>query len=316
MKIRPRSKQNVVLLSPHAKTVTAVANKSKPIKIATGKKVVMLPNQRSLIMTKPNYHQSARQSQRPDNPVADWPKIGRGVATGGIILILIALGYGLFCSPYFKARSVAIEGAQLLEANTLRQQAETVLSGHFWQIWRGNFWLVSTAQFCDSLQDYNLASCHLSRRWPNKLTLKIQEEPVVAIWQENGWFYWVDKLGRVVKQELPNQASVKLYPVVNNIGQDTLVDEHQVVVNQDLWSFIINSQVDWLGAAPRTFSFSNQEANSIQAISANQQVIKLTLRLSLTDQLKLWQTGQSKFAAELSQAKVIDLRYGDRIIYQ
>ena len=40
------------------------------------------------------------------------------------------------------------------------------------------------------------------------------------------------------------------------------------------------------------------------------------MRESLDNQLRLWQVGQSKFAQQLSQAKVIDLRYGDRIIFQ
>lgn len=271
------------------------------------KKNVVLLNQRKTALT-PN----RRTSTNPKK--FNWRKIGRGAVLVAISSIVIAASYGLLCSPYFRATSVSIDGAKLLEANTLSQQAETALKGHFWQIWHGNFWLTSAKCLCEPLKEYNLADCRLKRQWPNKLTLKIQEEPVVAIWQENGWYYWVDRFGRVVKQETPNSASAKLYPVIDS--QDTLVTERQVAVSPDLWTLIAASQTSWLGQAPRNFNFNKQEPNSLQAVLANQQVVKLTLRNSLADQLKLWQSGQSKFAQQLSQAKVIDLRYGDRIIFQ
>ncbi|NCU44398.1 hypothetical protein EOM71_01830 [Candidatus Falkowbacteria bacterium] len=278
MKNRPQPKKNVVLLNQ--------------------RKTALAPNRRT--------------STNPKK--FNWRKIGRGAVLVAISSIVIAASYGLLCSPYFRATSVSIDGAKLLEANTLSQQAETALKGHFWQIWRGNFWLASTKCLCQPLKDYNLVDCRLKRHWPNKLTLEIQEEPVVAIWQENGWYYWVDRFGRVVKQELPNQASAKLYPIINS--QDTLVNERQVVISSDFWPLIVASQTEWLGTAPRNFNFNSQEPNSLQAVLANQQIVKLTLRNSLADQLKLWQSGQSKFAQQLSQAKVIDLRYGDRIIFQ
>lgn len=278
MKNRPQPQKNVVLLNQ--------------------RKTALAPNRRT--------------STNPKK--LNWRKIGRGAVLVAIILIVIAASYGLLCSPYFRATSVSIDGAKLLEANTLSQQAETALKGHFWQIWRGNFWLASTKCLCQPLKDYNLVDCRLKRHWPNKLTLEIQEEPVVAIWQENGWYYWVDRFGRVVKQELPNPASAKLYPIINS--QDTLVNERQVAISSDFWPLIVASQTEWLGTAPRNFNFNSQEPNSLQAVLANQQIVKLTLRNSLADQLKLWQSGQSKFAQQLSQAKVIDLRYGDRIIFQ
>ncbi|NCU44063.1 hypothetical protein EOM71_00080 [Candidatus Falkowbacteria bacterium] len=278
MKAHPQPKKNVVLLNQRSKT--------------------------ALLTTR----RPASQSR------FNWRQIGRGAIWIALIALVVGIVYGLFCSPYFRAASVSIDGVKLLDGNTLCQQSETALKGHFWQIWQGNFWLASAKRYCRPLQEYNLASCRLKRQWPNKLTLKIEEEPVVAIWQENGWYYWVDRLGRVVKQELPNSASAKLYPIVNS--QDTVVNERQVAINHDFWSLIAASQASWLGQAPRNFNFNNQEPNSLQAVLANQQVVKLTLRNSLADQLKLWQSGQSKFAQQLSQAKVIDLRYGDRIIFQ
>ena len=274
MKARPQPKKNVVLLNQRPKAAS-------------------LPVRRSRF---------------------NWRKIGRGAVL--IILITLIIGgvYGLFCSSYFRAASVSIDGVKLLDGNTLRQQSETALRGHFWQIWQGNFWLASAKRYCGPLQEYNLASCRLKRRWPNKLTLKIEEEPVIAIWQENGWYYWVDRFGRVVKQEIPNPTSAKLYPVIES--QDILVNERRVTISPDFWPLIAASQTSWLGSVPHRFIFNNQEPNSIQAILDNQQIVKLTLRDSLDDQLKLWQAGQSKFAQQLSQAKVIDLRYGDRIIFQ
>jgi len=278
MKARPQPKKNVVLLSQRPKAVS-------------------LPVRRTA-----------------NSKGTNWRKIGRGAALVAIIVLIIGMIYGLFGSSYFRATSVSIDGVKLLDGNVLRQQSETALKGHFWQFWPGNFWLASAKRYCRPLQEYNLVSCRLKRQWPNKLTLKIEEEPVIAIWQENGWYYWVDRLGRVVKQESPNAASAKLYPVIDS--RDTLVAERQVVIDPDFWQLIAASQTNWLGSIPHQFIFNQQEPNSIQAVLDNQQIVKLTLRDSLDDQLKLWQAGQSKFAQQLSQAKVIDLRYGDRIIFQ
>ncbi|HNW19653.1 MAG TPA: cell division protein FtsQ/DivIB [bacterium] len=272
------------------------------------KKSVVLLNQRPKAASLP----ARRISNSPKG--VNWRKIGRGAVLIAAIVLIGGLIYGLLGSPYFRASSVSIDGAQLLDANILRQQSETALQGHVWQFWSGNFWLASSKRYCRPLQEYNLVSCRLKRQWPNKLTLKIEEEPVVAIWQENNWYYWVDRFGRVVKQESPNAASAKLYPVIKS--RDTLVTERQVAINPDLWPLIIASQTNWLGSVPHNFIFSQQEPNSIQAVLDNQQIIKLTMRESLDNQLRLWQVGQSKFAQHLSQAKVIDLRYGDRIIFQ
>lgn len=272
------------------------------------KKNVVLMNQRPRVTSLP-----ARRTTNSSKGI-NWRKISRGAALIAIIVLIIGIMYGLFGSPYFKAVSVSIDGAKLLDRDVLCQQSEAALNGHFWQFWSGNFWLASTERYCRPLQKYNLTSCRLKRQWPNKLTLKIEEEPVTAIWQENGWYYWVDRLGRIVKQELPNAASAKLYPVINS--RDTLVVERQIVINPNFWQLVAASQTSWLGSVPHQFIFSQQEPNSIQAVLDNQQIIKLTLRNSLDDQLKLWQAGQSKFAQQLSQAKVIDLRYGDQIIFQ
>lgn len=278
MKARVQPKKNVVLLSPHRPAVVAPTSKTKS---------------------------------------ADWRKIGRGAVLIGIVLASLSAGYGLFGTAYFRATSLTIQGTKLLNNDELRQQASTVLNGAGWRFWQNNFWLASTDRFCQTLQNYNLADCQLRRHWPNKLIVEVQEEPTVAIWQENGWYYWVDRLGRVIKQELPNPASAKQYPVINNTGSDSLVSDRQITqLDPSFWQLIAMSQTNWLGQAPKAFNFNRQEPNSLQAIIDNQQVIKLTLRRGLSEQLKLWQAGQGKFAQQLSQAKVIDLRYGDRIIYQ
>ena len=277
-----------------------------------------LPTRRASSKTKPvkAMRQTTGKSNKPAKATKtiNWRKIGRGVAISVIIVLLGGIVYGLFGSAYFRVTTISIDGTQFLDENIMRQQVETALNGPIWQFWAGNWWLASTKRYCQPLQEYNLISCRLKRQWPNKLTLKIQEEPVVTIWQENGWYYWVDRFGRVVKQEAPNPASAKLYPVVDS--RDRLVTDRQVAVDTKLWSLITASQTNWLGSAPQQFIFKQQEPNSLQAVLDNQQIIKLTLRDSLDNQLKLWQAGQSKFAQQLSQAKIIDLRYGDRIIFQ
>ena len=134
----------------------------------------------------------------------------------------------------------------------------------------------------------------------------------MAIWQENGWYYWVNRFGQVVKQEQPNEASAKLFSVIENKGTD-----RQVLINQLVWPMIGQIiQADWPEKTPQKFNFNSQEPNSLEVVAENQQIIKLTLRRDLSQQLELWQAGRGKFGQQLSQAQVIDLRYGDRIIYQ
>ena len=317
MKARPQPKKNVVLLSKRPnKPAVVPANKIKPI-ATPASKVVAATSHHNLSNFSQNKSNRGSLSAKKAEFRADWSKLKRGGLIALIILALAGASYGLFISNYFRADNIAVQGAQLLDENELQAKAQTALAGHFWQIGRTNFWLATSARFCRTVQDYNLAGCHLKKQWPNRFTLKIQEEPTVAIWQENGWYYWIDRFGRVAKQELPNPASAKLHPVINNTGSDSLVSERRVTVNSEIWPLIAAiGQKGWLGQAPRSFNFNNQEPNSLQAVTASQQVVKLTLRSSLADQMKLWQSGQSKFAQQLSQAKVIDLRYGDRIIYQ
>jgi len=138
----------------------------------------------------------------------------------------------------------------------------------------------------------------------------------VAVWQENGWNYTVDRLGRLIKKEIIGENKSKNQPIIINQSQISLVNGSQVEINQGIWSMITDSQSIWVGKSPKTFNFNNDEPNSLQAVGENDQVIKLSLRRGLGEQLGLWQSGRSKFADQLSKAKVIDLRYGDRIIYQ
>lgn len=317
MKARPQPKKNVVVMSQRSKLAASQLERKKSSPIISTKRVLVSSghclgykdNKLS------NFSQKRLNKRFFDSSL--WLKIKRGGLIAVIVLIIGGTSYGLFCSAYFRVSQIEIEGNQLISANELQSKLAMALSGRFWQIWQGNFWLTRANRLCNQLVDYSLADCRLSRHWPNKFTIKIQEEPVVAIWQEDGWYYWVNRFGRVVKQEQPNEASAKLFSVIENKGTDSLMADRQVLINQLVWPMIGQiSQADWPEKTPQKFNFNSQEPNSLEVVAENQQIIKLTLRRDLSQQLELWQAGRGKFGQQLSQAQVIDLRYGDRIIYQ
>lgn len=304
-------------MNQRTRPVVNSPERKKSSVISSTKRVVM-PSSHCLVSRE---NKSFNISQKKTNKwffdKNSWPKIRRGVLITIIVLIISGTGYGLFCSSYFRVKQIDIDGNQLISTDELQSKVMTALSGRFWQLWQGNFWLTGSNRLCNQLIDYNLADCRLSRQWPNKFTIKIKEEPVVAVWQENGWYYWVNRFGQVVKQEQPNETSAKLFPVIENKGKDSLMIGRQVLINQLVWPMINQvNQADWPEKTPQRFNFDSQEPNSLQIVADNQQIIKITLRRDLSEQLGLWQAGRSKFGHQLSQAQVIDLRYGDRIIYQ
>lgn len=246
----------------------------------------------------------------------NWPQLKLISLIVGGCLVMLGGCYGLFCTPYFRARELAISGLELLNPDEVSTKANQALNGPKWRLWQGNFWLATSRSFCRPLDEYNLISCRLKKQWPNKLTVVIREEPAIAIWQENGWNYLIDRFGRVIQQEIIGENKPKNYPIIVNQGAVGLVEDGQIEVGQGVWSLVTESQTIWVGKNPQIFNFNNDEPNSLQAVGENEQLIKLSLRRGLNQQLGLWQSGRSKFAEQLSKAKVIDLRYGDRIIYQ
>ena len=280
-------------------------SRSKPKKpIATQKRAV--PSQKIVKV-------SQNKAKVPKKPI-NWRKLRRGVIIVGLVIIVLGLGYGLFCSNYFRVRDIEISGTEFLSAPEIHDRALTALTGPVWQLWRVNFWLTTSRRVCRNLEDYQLIGCRVRRHWPNKLTLVVTEEPPVAIWQEGSRYYLVDQFGRIIKEDSAVNASS--WPVIQNQG-DTLANDNKVAANPALWTMILaikNSQ--WPNGEPHNFIFNNNEPNSLRVIGTQGQIIKLNLRHDLESQLALWRMGQSKFSTQLSEAKIIDLRYGDRIIYQ
>ena len=152
MKARPQPKKNVVVMNQRSNAAPILANKTKAA-VSSTSKIVSAPTRHSLITATNPKQPISRNSQRLSQRLGsrkdktNWRKIGRGAAFAGIIIVIVAASYGLFCSPYFRAQNVAVDGVKLLDGNVLRQQVETALKGHFWQIWHGNFWLASSAKF-------------------------------------------------------------------------------------------------------------------------------------------------------------------------
>ena len=280
-------------------------SKSRPKKqIATPKRVA--PPQKIVKV-------SQNKAKAPKQPI-NWRKIKRGVIIAGAVIIVAGFSYGLFCSRYFRVRDIEVSGVKLLPALEIHDRAFTALTGPVWQLWRGNFWLTTSRQVCRHLEDYKLIGCRVRRHWPNKLTLVITEEPPVAIWQEDNWYYLVDRFGRILKEE--TMSGTSSWPVVKNEG-DHMVADREITVNPALWSMILAiKEAKWPTGEPHNFVFNNNEPNSLGVIGPQGQIVKLNLRHDLESQLALWRAGQSKFSTQLSEAKIIDLRYGDRIIYQ
>jgi len=307
-----RERRPVVLPTTKNK---AVAKVNTVIKINTNK--VLLANHRPLTnLINRQAAANKKSSANSANFKVNWSKIKTSGLIVGSFLLIIGVSYTLFCTPYFRARELAISGLELLNPDEVSIRASQALGGPKWRLWQGNFWLATSSSFCRPLSDYNLINCRLKKQWPNKLTLIIKEEPAIAIWQENGWNYLVDRLGRIIKQEIIGENKPKNYPIIINQSSVSLINDKQIEVSQGIWSIVTESQTIWVGKSPQTFNFNSDEPNSLQAIGENEQLIKLSLRRGLNQQLGLWQSGRSKFAEQLSQAKIIDLRYGDRIIYQ
>ena len=296
--------RKVVVISHQTPSRSIPKNTKKPI--VTKKRVV---SSQKIVKVS----QNKDKTTAPKKPI-NWRKLKRGVIIVGLVIIILGLSYGLFCSNYFRVKDIAVSGVKLLPTSEIHDRAFAVLTGPVWQLWRGNFWLTTSRRVCRELEDYQLLECRVRRHWPNKLTLIITEEPPVAIWQENNWYYLVDRLGRILKADTVSDTSS--LPVIKNEG-DYMVADREITVNPALWSMILAiKEAKWPTGEPHNFIFNNNEPNSLGVIGPKGQIVKLNLQHDLESQLALWRAGQSKFSAQLSEAKIIDLRYGDRIIYQ
>ncbi len=133
-------------------------SRSKPKKpIATQKRAV--PSQKIVKV-------SQNKAKVPKKPI-NWRKLRRGVIIVGLVIIVLGLGYGLFCSNYFRVRDIEISGTEFLSAPEIHDRALTALTGPVWQLWRGNFWLTTSRRVCRNLEDYQLIGCRVRRHWPN-----------------------------------------------------------------------------------------------------------------------------------------------------
>ncbi len=287
-----------------------VMSHSAPVKSVPKKRVTV---KKSVTTSQKIVKVSQNKVKAPKKSI-NWRQFKRGVIIVGLVIIVLGLGYGLFCSNYFRVRDIEISGVKLLPAEDIHELAVSALSGPGWQLWRGNFWLTTSQRVCRKLEDYKFTDCRLRRHWPNKLTLVVAEEPPVVMWQENSRYYLVDRFGRILKED--STASAASWPVIKNKG-DNLVTSDKIAANPALWSMIVAiRQAKWPTGEPHNFLFDDDEPNTLEVVDPKGQIVKLNLRRDLESQLALWRAGQSKFSTQLSEAKVIDLRYGDRIIYQ
>lgn len=146
--------------------------------------------------------------------------LGAGTLAG-LSLGLVVLYYHLLTSPYFCIKensSIEIQGARRLTPELILQQAGLGPGA--------NLLAVKAAQVERNLLAHPwIARAEVTRKWPDRVVLRIKERDPVALVQI-GELYYVDRQGRLFK---PSPGDPHDFPVLTGLSQEDFIHAEEIV---------------------------------------------------------------------------------------
>lgn len=175
------------------------------------------------------------------------PSRGRGVKIAiGIIfgIIIMAVLYLLFFSPYFEVRSATVVGNQKISYEDVQKalrDTESARNTLFFP--QDNLFLIQSSVIAEKLREefFIVESVKVQKVFPNIIRVKITEKTPVAVWQQNNSRFYVDQRGYVIDR-VDITADTGTIPVVINQVAGDIPTVGDFVIHPDTLEHIATTQ--------------------------------------------------------------------------
>ncbi len=264
---------------------------------------------------------SQKHNQAKHQPQDKW-LILKAFGVAMVVVAAICGSVWAVCySPWFDIVNLSVT----VPPKISRQEIETVI----WNQINGNRMLVipqrnlifTDARKLESVlrERYVLGGLSIEKKWPHSLSVKLEEKPYHAAWQENGKKYLISRDDYTAIETTDQEIAEKKLPLINNAGQPK-ISEGKLIEGQTCLTAVLdtNSKLakkpDRLGI--RGFEISNDYATGFMGVTAGPKII-FNSREDLDRQISKFEAAITQgLKTELAQKKYIDLRFGDKLFYQ
>lgn len=233
-------------------------------------------------------------------------------------------GYILFFSPALHIQEISVEGESIIPFAEYQTAAETEMTGtYFSWLSKRNFFLVPSAAIERALLDRFplLSQLSVERRFPDRITLRLTERPVILHWCAGGPCYGV-RDGRAVvigQADESRYATVRLSVIDGsalpvNLGESIPVDQYLEtfrIVHEQLPK-IVTGTVDREAVTP--------SRHSGELVLSLEEGWRLTLSVERPPEeslgmLKIFLDEYVRGGKERSQLASVDLRVEGKVFY-
>lgn len=237
-------------------------------------------------------------------------------------MIALALIWFFWFSPFFRIKSVKVIGNERILSSDVESIVwEQTRSKRYLAGPQNNLFLFHKQKFIDLMSDkYFFEEISVNKELPGSVVISVKEEKPVAFWQENGQYYIIDGLGRVLFPSALMEVEQGVFPLVENRG-NVAISGRKTALDEELLGKIL--LIDGIFKDDKKFLFQierfifDAEANTIKADLRDGPIIYFNPADDLGKQYsKMAVLIEESLGDDFHKKNYLDLRYGERVYYQ
>jgi len=236
-----------------------------------------------------------------------------------VFSVIIFIFWLLILSSSTKITNVEIEGGTRVSENNIRTLINEQLSSKkLIFLSQDRFILFNTKELSKNLiNKYHFEKIKIEKKWPNKLTITVNEKPFACIWNEREKYFHIDSDGNILEEiKIINKEEDKKYPLIHNKSKHKITEYK----TKQIKSYIKYAKhlTETLNKKIAEITISNfiidKNEDTFKIKTLDGPEIFFSTKNDIDKQIeKLVAVKNEKFQENFSNKQYIDLRFGDKI---
>ncbi|MFW0837775.1 MAG: cell division protein FtsQ/DivIB [Candidatus Komeilibacteria bacterium] len=263
--------------------------------------------------------QSVRQPAQVDKAM-----IRAKVKKYALVVLLITIIYILGFSSYYEIKYIQIVGNEAINTSEIEELIWQRLDskvGLFFP--RNNFWLLSTKYLLKHIkQHYTFEEITIDKKYPDTISLRLQEKQGKLVWQSTDKYYVLDAYGVVTRQLQTNYSPEESHvPLVVDLSAEA-VDIGKIKLNPSIITTMIEASTiyDTIISMPILafdhLAINNTTSDWFKIVTSSGIEIHLNDQTSAAAQLDKLAKVLAADKIDLTNIGYINLRIADQVIYK
>lgn len=245
-----------------------------------------------------------------------------------ILVLLSALGYFIFFSPYFNIKKVEISGLEKINYDQMRATVDNQIAGRrFFIFSQNNIFIFNEEVLKDNLNNkYSLEFLKIEKSLPGIIKISLEEKKPALVWKTAEHFYLVDWDGAIIREitetevseYLGNQGEAKMAQIFDDSNTSVVIKD-EILAPGAIRA--VNDLQNNLSRATDlnilNLAMINHSDSAIRVITSEGWTAYFSLINDLNAQIaKLNAFMKEKSIEERKILEYIDLRFEDRVYYK